>query len=584
MKRMILLLMTAMLMAASSQAAEVSVSQALSTAQKFVNQPSAKFCSGKGGALKLAHEARSVTGKPDYYVFNLGEGDGFIVVSGEDRVQSVWGYCDHGKFDFDKMPDNVKWWFGEYQRQMQFLREHSDVQVRSRVTLSNGVGPLMTTQWDQCRPFNDMCPEAPSRNDTYLIYGGRACTGCGAVAMAQILRYHQWPRKGSRTYSYDCGVKYYDPETGELITNNMTLSTDLSQSVYQWDLMKDQYLYKDMNNYGYFDENMHIYIKVIDENGDTVPDVNNIHGNAVAKLISDVGITVKMQYGSSEIGSGAFISNVYYSLRDYFDYSVNYYERDNWYGSWDALLRNQIDAGHPIYYAGRGSGAHAFVIDGYDTEGRFHLNWGWGGDYDGYFETLALNPGNHNYSSEHKVVFCSPNKPTTPMLYTSVADGENIDFDMAWVGNVPVDVTHSVRVYGMNLRQDVTVSLEGDDAAMFETVATLPQDMVNTSAGYTLDVHYKPTVMGQHTAQLVINVGNGVEPVTLNLTGTAYLYYDVNKDGVIGIADVTDLIDQLLAGEIENPAIADVDLDGLVGISDVRCGTPCQSITGGVSS
>ena len=412
MRKQIQFLMMAMMMAVSAHGAEVTVSQALNIAQQFVNQGSGKFRSGHGGALKLAHEARSVAGNPDYYVFTRGIDGGFIIVSGEDRVQPVWGYCDHGTFDYAKLPENVRWWFGEYQRQMQFLREHPDVQPRSRVKLNGGVGPLMSTQWDQCRPFNDMCPEAPSANDKYFIYGGRACTGCAAAAMAQIMKYHEWPKKGSGSYSYDCTVKYYDPETGELVTDMMTLSTDLSQSEYQWNLMKDQYLYKDKNNYGYFDENMHIYIKVFDENGDTVPDVNNTYGNAVAKLMSDLGITLKMQYASCDFGSGAFISNVYNSFRDYFDYSVNYIERDNyWYGNWDELIRSEVDAGRPMYYTGKGSGSHAFVIDGYDAEGRFHLNWGWGGDYNGYFETLALNPGNHDYSTEQRVVLCTPNKP-----------------------------------------------------------------------------------------------------------------------------------------------------------------------------
>ena len=545
MKRKIQFLMMAILVVSSSHAAQVTASQALSIAQQFVNRGAVRFSAVKGaGTFKLAHEARSVAGKPDYYVFNRGEDGGFIVVSGEDRVQPVWGYCERGSFDYSKMPDNVKWWFEEYQRQLHYLREHPDVQPRARVTLSNGVGPLMTTQWDQCRPFNDMCPVAPSKSDPYLIYGGRACTGCAAVAMAQIMKCHQWPLHGSGSFSYECGLKYYDPESGELVTDNITLGADFSQSVYQWGLMKDQYLYKDMNNYGFFDEDMHVYIKVIDENGDTVPDVNNIHGNAVAQLISDLGISLKMQYASSDFGSGAFISNVYYAFRDYFDYSVNYYERDSWYGSWDALMRNELDAGRPIYYTGHGSGSHAFVVDGYDTEGRFHLNWGWGGDYDGYFESLALNPGNHGYNTEQKVVFCRPNKSTTPTLYT---DGESIDFGTAWVDNNPVDVTHTVKVYGMNLKQDLTVSLVGDDAALFETVATLPKDQVNASAGCTLAVHYKPQAAGRHTARLVINAGDGVNPVTLNLTGTARLRYDVNNDGEIGIADVTAVVDLCLS-------------------------------------
>ena len=418
MRKKIQMLIVASLMATSIHAAQVTASQALTIAQQFVNQGTARFQSARNSTLKLAHEARSVAGKPDYYVFNRGEHGGFVVISGDDRVQPVWGYCDKGSFDYGKMPDNVKWWFGEYQRQMQYLRDNPDVEPRAQVTLSSGIGPLMTTQWDQTRPFNDLCPEAPAASDKYLIYGGRACTGCAAAAMSQIMKYHQWPDRGTGTFSYECPLKYKDPETGEVITDNITLSADLSQSRYQWSMMKDQYLYKDMNNHGYFDEDMHICIMVIDENGDTVPDLDNVYGNTVAKLMSDVGITVKMQYGSSEIGSGAFISNVYKAFRDCFDYSVNYYERDSWFGNWDDLIRSELDAGRPLYYAGHGSGSHAFVIDGYDTDGRFHINWGWGGDYNGYFESLALNPGNHSYNTEHKVVFCSPNKPA--VLYFDV--------------------------------------------------------------------------------------------------------------------------------------------------------------------
>ena len=543
MRKKIQLLMVALVMASSIHAAEVTASQALSTAQQFVNQGATKFRSGKSATLKLAYEGRSTDGKPDYYVFNRGTDGGFVVVSGEDRVQPVWGYCDRGTFDYNKMPENVKAWFSEYQRQMQFLREHPDVEARARVTLSSGVGPLMTTQWDQTRPFNDMCPEAPSANDKYLIYGGRACTGCASAAMAQIMKYHQWPKKGTGSYSYECTVKYYDPVSGELVNDVRTLSADLSQSVYQWNLMKDQYLYKDMNNYGYFDENMHIYIKIIDENGDTVPDVDNIHGNAVAKLISDIGVTLKMQYASCDFGSGAFISNVYNSFRDYFNYTVNYYDRNSWFSNWDDLLRNELNSGRPIYYAGKGSGSHAFVIDGYDTEGRFHINWGWGGDYNGYFETLALTPGNHNYNTEQRVVFCRPNKPTTPMLTASVADGETIDFGFV---EKDASLSRAITVYGENLTNNVTVSITGADASQFQTVATLPVGQVMSSQGCTFDVSYCPTALGQHHAQLVISAGYGTEPITVSLSGMSGLYYDVDQNGVISIADAADLIDLIL--------------------------------------
>ena len=107
-------------------------------------------------------------------------------------------------------------------------------------------------------------------------------------------------------------------------------------------------------------------------------------------------------------------------------------------------------------------------------------------------------------------------------------------------------MSSQVTVTGMNLEQDVAVTIQGDDAAMFETVSILPKDLVNQDDGYTFYVYYKPTARGNHSASLVINAGNGIDPVTLTLTGKAGLYYDVNEDGVVSITDVSSLIDILL--------------------------------------
>lgn len=543
MRKTIQLMMMAALMATSVQAAQVTSNQALDIARRFVQQGTARFNASAGNALKLAHEARDVNGATDYYVFNRGDQGGFIVVSGDDRVQPVWGYCDHGSFDYEKMPENVKWWFGEYQRQMQYLRDNPQVKARKAITLNTVVAPLMTTKWNQCRPYNDMCPIAPHSNDPYLVNGGRAYTGCVATATAQIMNYHKWPVKGTGTKTYDFDLTYYDTSAGAAATQPMTLTADFSQSTYQWDLMKDEYLYMDKNNYGYFDENWHVYIKVIDENGDTITDPNGMYGNAVAKLMSDVGIAVEMMYGYN--GSGAYSANVYYALRDYFGYLVGYGYRDQFEDDWDETLRGELTQGRPVYISGAPDtgGGHAFVFDGFDSEGRFHVNWGWGGYYDGYFESLSLDPGGSNYNSYQEFVACMPYTPLTVVP----GDGETIDFGKLWIGGLGANQTDSeVVVSGLYLEQDVTVTITGDDAAMFEAVATLPVDLVNQDGGYAFKVYYKPTARGQHSAQLVIDCGSST--VTLALTGQSGLYYDVNDDGVVSVKDVTELIDILLEG------------------------------------
>lgn len=536
MKKILQLVIAVALMATSVHAAEVTESQAMDIAKQFISSGKAKFRAAPGNSLKLVHQAKSPNGQADYYVFNRGEHDGFIVVSGDDRVQPVWGYSDEGTFDLSKMPENVKWWFSEYQRQMQYLREHPQVKARKAVNLTTSVAPLLTTKWNQCRPYNDMCPIAPSDDDPYWIYGNRACTGCVATAVAQVMNYYKWPAKGmgSKTYTFDL--------TSANGTQEMTLSADFSQSTYQWNLMKDEYLYMDQNNYGYFDENWHVYIKVINENGDTITDPNGMYGNAVAKLMSDVGIACEMMYGAN--GSGAYTYYAYYALQDYFNYQMGYGYRDDFQGDWDEALRYELDLGRPLYYSGHGSGGHAFVLDGYDNNGLFHVNWGWGGWYNGYFETLALDPTGEGdgYNTYQEVISCVPNIP----LQVTPGNGETIDFGSLWIGKDAASMSSQVTVTGMNLEQDVAVTIQGDDAAMFETVSILPKDLVNQDDGYTFNVYYKPTARGNHSASLVINAGNGIDPVTLTLTGKAGLYYDVNEDGVVSITDVSSLIDILL--------------------------------------
>ena len=539
MKKTILFLMTVVLTATSFHAAEVSESKALDIAKSFVNNGSATFKAMPGSTLKLAHAAKSVDGKPDYYVFNRGDNDGFVVVSGEDRVQPVFGYCERGKFEIDKLPCNFKWWLSEYQRQMQYLREYPQVKARKAVNLKTVAAPLLTSKWNQCKPFNDLCPVAEDDNDPYWIYGGHACSGCVATAVSQIMYYYKWPARGDGRKTYDFNLTTQEGEVP------MTLSCDFSQSTYQWDLMKDEYLYMDKNYYRYFDENWHVYIKVIDENGDTITDPNGIHSYAVAKLLSDVGIACEMMYGYN--GSGAYTYYAYYALQDYFKYMMGYAYRDEYDGDWDELLRYWLDYHFPLYISGHGSGGHAFVFDGYDDQGRFHVNWGWGGWYDGYFESLALDPdgSGSGYNSYQEVIACDPNRP----FITAPENSQAIDFGSIELSNGSNEVVKQIIVTGRYAVQDVAVTVVGDDAAMFNTVDVVPLDALDYDNQYTLNVYYRPTAPGQHTAQLVLNAGSDFDPVVFTLTGEAtqsILYFDVNRDGKIDITDVTELISLVL--------------------------------------
>ncbi|MBQ9556142.1 MAG: C10 family peptidase [Muribaculaceae bacterium] len=410
MKRFTSSLMSLALTATMLLAAPITPREAQAIAQRFVSQSSGTFNKAATSSLALTHQGLSPDGLPDYYVFNQRQDAGFIIVSGDDRLEPVCGYSMSGTFNPDDMPEALTAWLADLQRQVDFLRNHPEAQPLTARQLSTSVAPLLTTRWHQCRPYNDLCPEAPSGDDPHLIYGGHACTGCAATSTAQVMNYYEWPKQGTGSFSYTTYVTFYNPNLPYADSREVTLSADFSQSVYQWDLMRDIYLYADKNSHGYLDENGHVVIHIIDDHGDTIPDPDGIYGNAVAKLMSDVGISVRMSYGAE--GSASATGYIKLALEEFFGYRTEYRSRDEYAGDWDAALRADLDAGHPLIYSGYGyAGGHAFVIDGYDSQGRFHVNWGWAGKYDGYFMSSALDPSEYDFDYYQECVLVIPDKP-----------------------------------------------------------------------------------------------------------------------------------------------------------------------------
>lgn len=338
-----------------AQASVIPVPEAMGIAHDFFAKrtPRTKVQISGDDAFAVAYTAVDPNGAVDYYVINRADKKGYIIVAGDDSMVPVLGYTDEGLFDPADVPSNMAWWLGECQRQIEYAKLHPG-EVRHAAVVSKAVAPLLTTMWSQSAPFNAQCPTYV-RN--YTAY--RCATGCVATAMAQIMKYHEWPKQGKGEHSYDCNVNGSTKVT--------TLHADFSESVYDWDNMLDIY-------------------------GTTYSTESK---NAVAKLMSDVGISVDMGYGSS---SGAFSPSVVDALTSYFDYdrSVRMCSREDYsVEAWEQMIRNELDNNRPVYYSGMSStGGHAFVCDGYNHEGYFHFNWGWGGRDNGYFLLSMLNPNN----------------------------------------------------------------------------------------------------------------------------------------------------------------------------------------------
>ncbi len=319
-------------------------------ASKFITGDSRmRKAQAAGTALSLAAATRG------YYAYNIGTDGGFVLVAADDNVAStVLGYSDCGGFDTGRLPENVRWWLGEYDRQVELVSKLPKQNGGLRLAVSDSasardfapIEPLITAKWNQTAPYNNMCPE---------LNGERSVTGCMATALAQIMRHHRWPEQGNSTISYRW-------EAGDT-----TLVRDFSGNVYNYDAMTDTY-----------DESSSQESK-----------------DAVALLMADVGYALKMQYSPVSSGSNNYIgvsglaNNMGYANGASY-HQRRYYSKDEWNG----MVYNELAASRPVYFSGynRSSG-HAFVCDGYSGDGYFHFNWGWGGYCDGNFLLTVLDPG-----------------------------------------------------------------------------------------------------------------------------------------------------------------------------------------------
>lgn len=407
---------------------------------------------------KISNPLASIQPTTYFYVFNVST-SGFIIVAGDDNVTPILGYSDQGVFDSNNIPQNVAKWFEGYKSEIRSIIEQN-IQPTNEIkdewqSLKNGntnnssakamasVNPLMQTQWNQSPYYNSLCP-------------GGSVTGCVATAMAQIMKYWNYPATGSGFHSYN--HQTYG-----------TLSANFGSTTYQWGSM---------------------------------PNSVNSTNNAVATLMYQVGVSVDMNY-SPQV-SGAYVISAQspvtncseYALKTYFGYknTLQGVQRANYNPTqWLNLLKTELNANRPILYAGFGNGGgHCFVADGYDNNDYIHFNWGWGGAFDGYFQINALNPsgtgtggGSGGYNSGHQAVIGieppAGSQTYNMALYNYVTPSANtIYYGQSF------NITTNIANYGTN-------TYNGDyTAAIFDNSYNFI-DYVQTLTGYTLQGGYAYT-------------------------------------------------------------------------------------------
>lgn len=433
-----------------------------------------------------------------FYVFNVLHGNGFVIVSADDNVQPILGYSDEANFNASNIPKNTQKWFELYKNQIRYiiqknLSPSSDIVSNWNDLLSGqvpnnnagkkgAVNPLLQTKWDQGQYYNELCPYDNAASE-------RVVTGSVATAMAQIMKFWNYPASGTGYHSY------FHNKYG-------TLSANFANTYYDWS---------------------------------TMPNIVDYPRNELATIMFHCGVSVDMNYDiASNGGSGAYLiaagshlaNNSETALKTYFGYKASLKgvkKSDYTEQQWIAMLKTELDAGRPILHSGAGShGGHCFVADGYDNNNFFHFNWGWGGSSDGFFNVNALNPGTIGIgggtggfnSDQEAVIGIEPpsSTPTSILNLTAdvIASSPSIEY-----GSSFSITTNLINNGNTTFNGEIVASVFDSKGAFVDYVATLPNtlqvgetfssNLVFTSyvnnkflpGNYKVYIYYKPAGSGE---------------------------------------------------------------------------------------
>jgi hypothetical protein len=487
---------------------------------------------------RSGYEFYDITAQTEFtniYIFNTNEG--FVIVSADDVAKPILGYSQQGSFDNENIPEKAKKWLRNYSDEIQYAIDNNiEAGEETREAwnkLRNGIGltpkstrsvsQLLTTTWNQSPYYNELCPFDEEGGD-------RSVTGCSATAMAQVMKYWNWPIQGTGSHSYSS-------EYG-------TLSANFGNTTYDWDNMPNA---------------------LTEESSST-------EINAVATLMYHCGVSIEMSYSAS--GSGAYTINYYgqldycseNALRDFFGYSndlhgeIRSYQSEDEYGEtqtyeiysyneWIEMLKEDLDALRPVLYTGHGNiGGHAFVFDGYDTNDFFHVNWGWGGYADGYFSVDALEPvpggiggGDYLFHSSHTAVFgVMPNYTTlaaAPRNMIINAEGNTVQFNIYASNspencNITCDQTwltlsnYSALGWGETTTITATIAPNTSGATRNATITITQGSYTTTILVTQKDVQYTITVLSDNAEQGEVSGGGTFDEGTeIEILATAYNGY-----------------------------------------------------------
>ncbi len=350
----------------------------------------------------------SQANEPVYYIFNIND-KGFVIVSADDAVIPIIGYSFQQNWVNENVPAHVQEWMDNYKNQIVYTRQNNlpadneikaawthfsttDINTLADLKGVRDVSPLLTSTWNQDFPYNTLCPYDAASGGSY---NNRVPSGCVATSMTQIMYYWKYPFTG---YGYHCDTHTY---------GGVQLCADFGNSYYDW-------------------------------NG--ITDAPSQECYPVSLITYHAGIAVNMDYGVD--GSGAYMNQVPAAMKTYFKYasSTTYMARTSDYNSWMNTIRADLDDALPVMYAGSGAGGgHAWCCDGYQGTDQFHMNWGWGNAYDGYYTLNNLNPGGSVFNnSQSAILHIQPDAAYYPTGCTGTTNLNTYNFGSIDDGSGPI--------------------------------------------------------------------------------------------------------------------------------------------------
>lgn len=475
--------------------------KAIATSFVTQKQTSDSLPSKQNKALKQVQLQQVNNANNLLYIFNILDG-GFVIISGDDVAQPILGYSATGTIPTGVVPDNVKSWLDRYNRQIQTAIDSNYTQseeiARQWANLPmriNGmvvVSPLLSTAWNQAPLYNNFCPFDSTKNE-------RTVTGCVATGMAQVINYWEYPNTGFAAHTLR-HARY-----GELTAN-------FQNTTYNYALMPDTL-----------------------KSTSTSAEVD-----AIATLMYHCGISVDMDYNVvAEGGSSSYASNVVSALKKYWGYSNNVRLVQKYYYYLKDSVKIELLAQRPVMLSGSGEGGgHFFVADGFDSNNYFHINWGWGGLFDGYYTLNALNPGiggigggSGSYNDNLSAII-----GVEPAQYPSLSDSTN---GLQLTSNVITDKYEIEYLDGFTISSSIknngTTDFNGE-------IAFVVYDFDNTTIFDTIGLQTKSLTAGSEQSVTFTFPGSseytGIHVISLITRTNGGQWKFINKNGYSNRAQI----------------------------------------------